>query len=102
MRRPIAAVLILAGTAALADPDDHERAREALSRAETIPLAEIMPAVEARFAARTIEVEFERDDGRWIYEFALVTPDGRIVEVEVDAATGRVIEAEHGTWEEDR
>lgn len=101
MRNVLAAALVLAGSAALADRDDHERAREALSRAETLPLAEIMPAVEARFSARTIEVEFERDDGRWVYAFELITPDGRVVEVEVDAASGRVIEAGREEWDED-
>jgi hypothetical protein len=101
MRLLLAAAAILVGTAALADRDDHERARAALAREEILPLAEIMPAIEARFYGRAIEVEFERDDGRWVYEFELITPAGRIVEVEVDAASGRVIEAEHEDHERD-
>ena len=35
-------------------------------------------------------LELERDDGAWVYELELVTPQGRLYEVEIDAATGTV------------
>jgi uncharacterized membrane protein YkoI len=73
---------------------DHDRAREALRRGEAAPLAEILPAVEARLGARVIEVELERDEGRLVYEFELIAPDGRILEAEVDARTGAVLAVE--------
>jgi uncharacterized membrane protein YkoI len=57
-------------------------------------LAEILPGVEASLGARVIEVELEREDGRLIYEFELIAPDGRILEAEVDALTGAVLEVE--------
>jgi uncharacterized membrane protein YkoI len=82
---------------ALADskrPHDHDDAQEALRRAEVLPLAEVLALIEARFDARLIEVEFEREKGQYIYEFKLITADGRIIEVEVDAATGRVLKVE--------
>jgi uncharacterized membrane protein YkoI len=41
-----------------------------------------------------IELELERDDGRWIYELELVTPEGRLYEMEIDAATGTVLDVE--------
>jgi uncharacterized membrane protein YkoI len=74
--------------------DDHDRAREALRRGEAAPLADILPGVEERLGARVIEVELERDGGRLIYEFELIAPDGRILEAEVDALTGAVLEVE--------
>jgi uncharacterized membrane protein YkoI len=76
------------------DGRDHDRAREALRRGEAVPLAEILPALETRFGARVIEVELEREGDRLIYEFELIAPDGRILEGEVDARTGAVIEVE--------
>jgi uncharacterized membrane protein YkoI len=97
--------LCAAALAAAADDDDghgrrrgrdHDRAREALRRGEAAPLSEIMPAVESRLGARVIEVELERDDGRLVYEFELIAPDGRILEAEVDARSGDIIEVEAG------
>lgn len=73
---------------------DHDRARAALRGGEVLPLATILPRVEAELGARVIEVELERDDGRLIYEFGLIAPDGRILEAEVDAASGAVVEVE--------
>jgi uncharacterized membrane protein YkoI len=40
------------------------------------------------------EVEYEIENGTAIYEFDLKTADGREMEVEVDAASGRIIKAE--------
>jgi len=40
------------------------------------------------------EVEYEIEDGVAIYEFDIKTADGRKMEVEVDAANGKIIEAE--------
>jgi uncharacterized membrane protein YkoI len=85
----------LAASAVASDHDrDHDRAREAVRRGEAAPLAEILPAVEARLGARVIEVELERDDGRLIYEFELIGPDGRLIEAEVDARTGALLDVE--------
>ncbi len=41
-----------------------------------------------------IEVEFETEGGRYFYEFELISRDGVIREVTVDAATGDVLGVE--------
>jgi len=74
--------------------EDAESAREALGRGDILPLAQILAAVEAQFDSRMIELEFEREDGRYYYEFELIGRDGAIREVTVDAATGQVVEVE--------
>lgn len=83
----------LAGASALAG-DDHEDARRAVRDGRAKPLAEILPGIESRIGGRVLEVEFEREDGRYFYEFKMVTPSGRLLEVMVDAASGRVVEIE--------
>jgi uncharacterized membrane protein YkoI len=88
-------VLTLVAAPALADRDDHDRARQALNAGEILPLAEILLAAEAARPGRVIELDLERDDGRWIYELELVSPEGLVYEVEIDAATGTVLEIEH-------
>jgi uncharacterized membrane protein YkoI len=88
-------LLSLLAAPALADRDDHERARRALQAGEILPLTEILAVAEAARPGRVIELELEREDGRWIYELELVTPEGRLYELEIDAASGAVLEIEH-------
>jgi len=90
----LALILSLIAAPALADRDDHDRARRALEAGEIMPLAQILAAAEAARPGRVIELELERDDGRWVYELELVSPEGFIYEVEIDAASGTVLDVE--------
>lgn len=85
--------LMLFAAPAAAD-DDADRARRALERGEVRPLAEILAALERRVEGEVVGVEFEREDGRHVYEFEVITPAGRMVEIYVDAATGAILEHE--------
>ncbi|MBC2857857.1 PepSY domain-containing protein [Stappia sp. 28M-7] len=78
----------------IADDDDHERARRLLRSGEIRPLSEILASVESSIGGRVLDVDFERDDGRYVYELKMVMPSGRVREVTVDAATARIIEIE--------
>ncbi|WP_462330020.1 PepSY domain-containing protein [Thiohalocapsa halophila] len=87
-------MLVLAvGLTAQADPHehDHDRARAALERGEVQPLAEILASVTARVPGEVVEVELEREDGTWVYELKIIAPDGRVLEVLANAATGRLL-----------
>lgn len=81
---------------AAADPPDHDRAREALERGEVRPLEEILAAAAAEVPGEVVELELEREHGRWVYELKVIAPDGRVLEVLVDAASARVL-----GWERD-
>lgn len=85
---------LLLAAPALAD-DDHDRAREALARGEILPLSRILLAVEQEAGGRVIEVELDREDGRYIYEVETVSPDGRMVEFSIDAATGTILDRDY-------
>ena len=78
----------------LAGPHDHDRARAALERGEVRPVAEVLAAVAAQVPGDVVEVELEREHGGWAYELKIIAPDGRILEVLVDAATATVIKTE--------
>jgi uncharacterized membrane protein YkoI len=77
-------------------PGDHDYAREALRRGEILPITRILPAVLQRVPGDVIEIELDtHDDGRRIeYEIKILTPSGRVIEVKVDARTGRIREIE--------
>ena len=96
--RALITVCALLGTTAVAagpDAHDHDRARTALERGEVRPLAEILAAVAADVPGDIVEVELERERGRWLYELKVIAPDGHVLEVLVDAATATVLEWEH-------
>jgi uncharacterized membrane protein YkoI len=92
MRRAIVLSLAIAATPAAAGLDDMTRARQALERGEVLPLASILAKVEQEIDARVIEVEFEQGErGSFVYEFELITPDGRLMEAVADAVTGEIV-----------
>jgi uncharacterized membrane protein YkoI len=94
---PGLAVPITAGSESAPTPstaEDFDRALEAVARGEIRRLSEILPRIEAEFGGRAIETELETDDGRWVYEFEILTADGRFFEVDVDAVTGETLDVE--------
>jgi uncharacterized membrane protein YkoI len=86
------ALLALPSPARADDEDDHERARAAVLRGEALPLDELLARLPLREGERLIEVEFEREDGRWVYELEFIGADGRVRELEVDALSAAILE----------
>ncbi len=85
---------LLACVAAADADDDHGRARDAVRRGDVLPLAEILERLGDRLGGDVIEVEFEREDGRYVYEFEVVTFSGQVREVYVDARTAEILRRE--------
>ena len=86
-------LLFGAGTG-LADDDDHELARRALEEGRALPLAEILAKMKPDLPGKVIEVVLEVDDGTLIYDLKVLSPNGRLQEIEVDAATGKILKME--------
>ena len=84
-------VLLAAAVPACADDGDHERAREALRSGRALPLEAILARVQADFPGDILDVEFEDDDGRIVYEIKTITAEGRVLKLEYDAATGDLL-----------
>jgi uncharacterized membrane protein YkoI len=74
---------------------DQELARKALLEGRIRPLAEITERVKPRLPGEILGVEIEvEDNGRFIYEFDVIEPGGKLKEVEVDAATAEILKIE--------
>lgn len=101
----VAAILALclsvgAGTA-LADrdssrdrDDDHERVWETRKRGAILPLETILDGVLKSYPGEVIEIEFDDDDGQLIYEIKVLTRRGIVLEMDVDAGNGRILDLE--------
>lgn len=89
--RTLLAVLLLTLPGLAPAAEDHTRARDAVRRGEILSLAALLERVQLAPGERLLEAELERDDGRWIYELELISAEGEVREVELDAATGALL-----------
>jgi uncharacterized membrane protein YkoI len=92
--RGLALLATLAAASARADDVGPDVARRLLSEGRIRPLAEIIETVKAHVPGETMEVELELEDGVYVYDLKLLRPDGRVQEVEADAASGRILKIE--------
>lgn len=72
---------------------DHELARRALEAGEVLSLRSVLERVERDFPGEVIEVELEREGGRWIYELKILRRGGGLLELEIDARDATVLRA---------
>ena len=80
-------------TARADDRRDHERARAAVQAGEVLPLPTVLERLQRSHPGQVLELELERDDGLWVYEFKLLQPDGQLLKLKVDARTAQVLSA---------
>lgn len=78
------------------EDDDHayDRARRAVDRGEALPIAELLERLKTRVPGEVVGIEFTREHGRWVYEFKIVDDSGLLLEVYVDAKTGKILSME--------
>ena len=57
---------------------------------DEISLDEAVRRAEAQFRARVVRTDIQDEDGRKVYVLKLLSEDGRVVTVRIDAATGRM------------
>jgi len=93
------AMIVLGLAAALLPPvaradRDYDQARRAVQSGEALALAEILTRVRSDLGGEVVGVEFERKRERWVYEFKVIDPAGRLWEVYVDAATAQILKRE--------
>lgn len=98
--------LVYGASAALAD-DDQDRARAAMLRGDVAPLSQALDVVDENFKGKVIEVELEEEEikGRGeilIYEIKMLTPNGRVLELELDAKTLEILTVEGDESDDDK
>jgi uncharacterized membrane protein YkoI len=98
---PLLGAIIGLGLATSVQADDHqEKAREiaairvAVQRGEILPLPRIMELALARVPGDVVKTELESKRGRLIYEVKILTRNGSVQEVKLDARDGRILRIE--------
>ncbi|WP_223730968.1 MULTISPECIES: PepSY domain-containing protein [Ensifer] len=77
------------------DVPSHDDLSELVREGRIHPLAVLKAQVLTKLPGELIDVRVERDDGVIIYEFRILRESGRVTEVEVEAASGRIVEIEN-------
>lgn len=92
--RYIAALSLAALTCVASARDlDQDEARALRMSGVILPLDQLMKAALERYPGSTLlEAELEEDDDIFIYEVELLTRDGIVREMELDARDGRILE----------
>jgi uncharacterized membrane protein YkoI len=85
---------VRAGSSDLRDRGDHDRARLAFQQGQLRSLSELMVTLRPELGDEVIEVELRNKRGTYYYKFKVLAPDGRVGELSVDAATGKIVERE--------
>jgi len=69
---------------------------------EILPLDRVLPTVRHGRAGRFFDAEgpFPDADGRYHYRIKWLTPEGRVVWLDADARSGRVLGVARGDWRE--
>ncbi|MET0105382.1 MAG: PepSY domain-containing protein [Sedimenticola sp.] len=86
--------IIALSNVVLGDDDyyDHMQVRRLVEEGKIKSLQEILLKVGDGERVNILEVEMEREDGRYIYEIEMLDKDGRVWEMEIDAVTGETVE----------
>lgn len=89
----LAAGTISFNVAASADVD-HAEIRELVKQGQILPLESILAQFPEKQYGKLLDLEVEREQGVIVYEFEFLRADGVIVEIEVDARNGKILQQE--------
>jgi uncharacterized membrane protein YkoI len=94
-RAALAALLLALVPLAPALDVDQDEALRLRQSGEVLSFQAILRQADERYpGARLLEAELDDDDGELIYDIELLTDDGVVRELEIDARSGRVLEDE--------
>lgn len=89
------AAFVLFARPRAAHSDEQNNAREALRSGEVVSLGRILARVRAAYAGRVLEAELERGRGGgtapWIYHVKLLTPQGNVIKLMLNAKTAIIL-----------
>lgn len=82
---------LLSAPAWSSDRSDHERALQAVQSGQVLPLTTVLERLGREHPGQVLEVELERKADQWIYEIKLLTTDGQLMKLKLDAGTAEVL-----------
>jgi len=78
----------------IAHADDDKRIRQLQQSGEILSLEQIFDRARKVKPGRIVDVDLDKDDGRYLYEIELLESSGKVWEMEFDARTGELLQLE--------
>lgn len=94
MTKVIVAGIIIGWACIAAASDDHDEAKRLLDSGNILPLETILSKIRDTHQGKVLDVELEAEHGQTIYEVEFLTVDGVVLEVKVDASSGKILSTE--------
>lgn len=91
MIKNIVILLLITCSSLAAASDDHDEAKRLLDSGDILPLETILETVRTMHPGKILEVEFESEHSQKIYEIELLSSDGKVIELKIDATTGNLL-----------
>jgi hypothetical protein len=76
---------------ALAQSGDAQRALDGVQKQQFLPLQTISATVREKFPGEIVSAKLDEDDGVVKYELKILTVNGRILEIDVDPRSGKIV-----------
>tara|TARA_R110002020_G_scaffold114982_3_gene264450 strand:- start:47451 stop:47804 length:354 start_codon:yes stop_codon:yes gene_type:complete len=73
---------------------DQDEALYLVEQGVIQPLQKFIDDALKRYPGRFLEADLEWDDGGYVYELEIVTNDRRVLELEYDAVTGKLLDVD--------
>lgn len=70
---------------------DQKRAKDAVKNGSARPLPEILNAVSSQYPGKVIDVRLNRRSDALMYDVKVITLEGKLIHVRVDAASARIV-----------
>ncbi len=81
--------------ASLNDTDGYDAVLKSVQDGSILPLYKIRDIITKRLGGDIVGVHIHAEDGKTIYELKILKDDGRLVEADVNAADGEILEIEN-------
>lgn len=72
---------------------DQERIRDAVNRGDAAPLRDILAAVRRKYRGDIVRIRLSGSGSRMVYRIRVIDDDNRLIEVRVNAKTGKIVGA---------
>ena len=86
------AVMMLASAGNAQAFSEQDNARNAYQRGEIMSLADIRRNVQRDFNGQIIGTQFRSSNEDYVYKFRVLSPNGNMMTIDVDAKTSKVID----------
>ena len=87
----LGATVFVASPASSAKRVRHQDVRQLRESGKILPMEEILGRARAAQPGQIVEVELEREDGRYVYEVKVIDDADRMHRLELDAGSGEVL-----------